>query len=62
MVTVVGRRITFTAALKGEFKETRACRNSRTVIVHEKPDDGGQPTGNAGDRVGEGVIGIAKPK
>lgn len=34
----------------------------RAVIVHEKPDDGGQPTGNAGDRVGEGVIGIAKPK
>lgn len=34
----------------------------RAVIVHEKPDDGGQPTGNAGGRVGEGVIGIAKAK
>jgi Cu-Zn family superoxide dismutase len=34
----------------------------RAVIVHAKPDDGGQPVGNAGDRVGEGVIGIAKAK
>jgi len=33
----------------------------RGVIVHEKPDDGGQPTGNAGGRVACGVIGIAKP-
>jgi Cu-Zn family superoxide dismutase len=32
----------------------------RGVIVHEKADDGGQPTGNAGGRVGQGVIGIAK--
>jgi Cu-Zn family superoxide dismutase len=34
----------------------------RAVIVHAKLDDGGQPVGNAGDRVGEGVIGIAKAK
>jgi Cu-Zn family superoxide dismutase len=34
----------------------------RSVIVHAKPDDGGQPTGNAGGRVGAGVIGIAKPR
>lgn len=33
----------------------------RAVIVHAKPDDGGQPTGNAGPRIGCGVIGIAKP-
>ena len=33
----------------------------RGVIVHAKPDDGGQPTGNAGSRIGIGVIGIAKP-
>lgn len=32
----------------------------RGVIVHAKPDDGGQPTGNAGARIGSGVIGIAK--
>ena len=28
----------------------------RAVIVHAKPDDGGQPTGNAGGRIGCGVI------
>lgn len=33
----------------------------RGVIVHAKPDDGGQPTGNAGGRIGVGVIGIANP-
>jgi Cu-Zn family superoxide dismutase len=31
------------------------------VIVHEKEDDfKTQPTGNAGARIGNGVIGIAK--
>jgi Cu-Zn family superoxide dismutase len=28
----------------------------RAIVVHAKKDDGGQPTGNAGDRVGCGVI------
>ncbi len=32
----------------------------RSVIVHAKPDDGGQPTGNAGARIGQGAIGLAK--
>lgn len=32
----------------------------RAVIVHAKADDGGQPTGNAGDRIAAGVIGISK--
>jgi len=32
----------------------------RGVIVHAKPDDGGQPVGNAGARIGQGVIGLAK--
>lgn len=32
----------------------------RGMIVHAKPDDGGQPTGNAGARIAMGVIGIAK--
>jgi Cu-Zn family superoxide dismutase len=33
----------------------------RSVIVHVKADDGGQPTGNAGGRAACGVIGVAKP-
>jgi Cu-Zn family superoxide dismutase len=28
----------------------------RSIIVHEKQDDGGQPVGNAGGRIGCGVI------
>jgi Cu-Zn family superoxide dismutase len=32
----------------------------RAVIVHAKPDDGGQPSGNAGHRIGAGVIGLSK--
>lgn len=34
----------------------------RAIIVHIKEDDGGQPTGNAGARVAQGVIGIANPE
>lgn len=34
----------------------------RSIIIHAKKDDGGQPTGNAGDRIGMGVIGVAKVK
>jgi Cu-Zn family superoxide dismutase len=33
----------------------------RGVIIHAKKDDGGQPTGNAGARIAQGVIGIRKP-
>ena len=32
----------------------------RAVIIHAQPDDGGQPTGNAGDRIGMGVIGVSR--
>jgi Cu-Zn family superoxide dismutase len=28
----------------------------RAIIIHEKKDDGGQPTGNAGGRIGCGVV------
>lgn len=33
----------------------------RSIIVHAKTDDGGQPTGNAGPRIACGVIGVKKP-
>jgi Cu-Zn family superoxide dismutase len=34
----------------------------RSVVVHAKEDDlATQPTGNAGDRIGVGVIGVARP-
>lgn len=29
----------------------------RSVVVHADPDDGGQPTGNAGKRLAQGVLG-----
>ncbi len=34
----------------------------RGMIVHAQPDDGGQPTGNAGARVAMGVIGHGSAK
>jgi Cu-Zn family superoxide dismutase len=33
----------------------------RSLIVHADPDDGGQPTGNAGPRIAMGVIGVHNP-
>ena len=34
----------------------------RGLVVHAKPDDGSQPSGNAGDRIAVGVIGVRNPK
>jgi Cu-Zn family superoxide dismutase len=34
----------------------------RSVVIHEKADDFSQPVGNAGGRIGVGVIGVAKSK
>lgn len=32
----------------------------RGMIIHAETDDGGQPTGNAGSRIAQGVIGLPK--
>jgi len=34
----------------------------RGVVVHADPDDGSQPTGNAGARIAVGVVGVANPE
>jgi superoxide dismutase, Cu-Zn family len=34
----------------------------RSLVVHAKPDDGSQPSGNAGPRIAVGVIGVRNPK
>jgi Cu-Zn family superoxide dismutase len=34
----------------------------RAIILHEKEDNFGQPTGNAGDRIGCGIIQMTKDK
>lgn len=52
---------------RGEFKNISMLgpKNpiiGRGVIIHAKPDDGGQPVGNAGARIGFGAIGVANPK
>ena len=36
------------------------AREMSRDVVHEKPDDGGQPVGNAGKRIGCGVLALAK--
>lgn len=38
------------------FTEGKYAIANRSVILHEKPDDFGQPVGNAGGRVGCGII------
>jgi len=38
------------------FTEGKYAIGNRAVILHEQPDDFGQPTGNAGGRVGCGII------
>ena len=54
---------TYTHTFKGLtlYEGTHAIMG-RGVIIHAKPDDGGQPTGNAGARIAQGVIGVAGPK
>lgn len=35
--------------------------DGRSLVLHEKPDDLGQPAGNAGLRIACGVIGLIVP-
>lgn len=51
-LTLVVNNVTLDAGKRGIL--------GRAVIVHAKADDGSQPSGNAGDRIGAGVIGISK--
>ena len=44
------------------LKEGKYDVVSRSIILHEKEDDFGQPTGNAGGRIGCGVIELQKNK
>lgn len=46
---------------KGLVPDGLASLNGRAIVVHAKPDDGGQPTGNAGVRIAVGVIGLGNP-
>lgn len=41
------------------FTEGNYAIGNRSVILHEQPDDFGQPTGNAGGRIGCGIIEVA---
>lgn len=48
---------TYNATIEGlTFNGEKYPIDGLAVIVHEKPDDFGQPTGNAGGRIGCGVI------
>ena len=56
-------KIHFELALEGaSIDGPQAPVLGRAVIVHANPDDFSQPVGNAGGRIGCGVIGLAKPK
>jgi Cu-Zn family superoxide dismutase len=50
----------FHRVIEGMALTGRSSVLGRGIVVHEKPDDGGQPVGNAGARIGYGVIGVAK--
>ncbi len=54
-------RTTFSAVIPDITIAGRNAILGRAVIVHAKADDGGQPVGNAGARIGVGTIGIAAP-
>ncbi|GAB0492291.1 hypothetical protein MMPV_003553 [Pyropia vietnamensis] len=53
-VSTVRRRV-------ARLVNTRLVRG-RGLIIHAKRDDGGQPTGNAGSRLAQCVLGVALPR
>lgn len=56
-------KVHFELALEGaSIDGAQAPLLGRGVIVHANPDDFSQPVGNAGGRIGCGVIGVAKAK
>ena len=56
-------KVHFEITLEGaSINGSQAPVLGRGVIVHANPDDFSQPVGNAGGRIGCGVIGLAKPK
>lgn len=52
-------RAMYEAMIPGMSVAGKNAVMGRAIIIHAKPDDGGQPTGNAGSRIGVGNIGIA---
>jgi len=55
-------KIHFELTLEGDSIDgAQAPVLGRAFIVHANPDDFSQPVGNAGGRIGCGVIGLAKP-
>ena len=48
---------TLTKSVIGSSASRCQTSDGASIIVHAKKDDGGQPTGNAGGRIGCGVIG-----
>ncbi len=55
-------KVHFELTLEGATLDCgRASLLGRAVIVHANPDDFSQPVGNAGGRIGCGVIGVMKP-
>ena len=62
-VAAAGALVSATLAPTGLNISVAGAKNpvlGRAIIVHAKPDDGGQPVGNAGARIAQGVIGVAK--
>lgn len=56
-----GKAVLAAVVKKLALASGKASVGGRAVILHEKPDDFGQPAGNAGRRIACGVIAITGP-